>query len=89
MLDCGRAEQSRAILLWKKLVTPVVLLTLQVRDLQSAFSGATNDPETLWVAQQLGQDVIDSLVSKQAERAGVPANQLFPAYSFLSSFAAR
>lgn len=60
-------------------------LRTQVRDLQSAFSGATSDPETLRVAQQLGQDVIDCLVAKQAERAGVSADQLFPAYSFLSS----
>ncbi len=62
---------------------------MQIRDLQSAFSGATSNPETLRVAQQLGQDVIDCLVAKQAERAGVSAHQLFPGYSFLSSSVAR
>lgn len=65
------------------------LLGSQITDLQRAFSDATSDPESLRVAQQLGQDVMDCLVSKQAERAGVPASQLFPAYSFLRQSAAR
>jgi hypothetical protein len=59
------------------------MLALQIKDLQRAFAGATSDPESLRVARQLGQDIVDTLVSKQAERAGVPADRLFPVYSFL------
>ena len=56
---------------------------MQVQELQEALTAISGSPGSVETARQLALEVVDQLLGRQAERAGIPVDSLFPTYTTL------
>ena len=54
-----------------------------MQELQQALTAVSSSPASVGAARELALEVLDQLLGRQAERAGIPVDSLFPTYSTL------